>query len=174
MSNLLEFHNLIQEEFPKVESNKIYKILFSIQARLKKHTQIGLSRYEYDKFWVSQKTLRNIIEYLRDFWVLEFSHSTLSTNKKRVINKDFQKCNVYNVSESFQEMILSFQRFIKKTFEYIDPIVFMKRYFKYIEKRTFYKFKHNSRTFIISKKWRFQWVILDTQDMRIVSPLSLL
>lgn len=172
--NLQEFHNLLQEKFPKIDSKVIYQILFSIHGRLKKHQKIGFSRYEYEKFWVSEKQLRAVIDYLRDFWVLEFSHTTMSTNKKRIINRDFQKCNVYDVSESFREMILSFQKFIKNTFEYVNPIVFMKNHFKYKQTPRHFIFKHNGVKYIISKFWKFSGVIFDTSTKKIINPLTLL
>lgn len=174
MSNLQEFHDLLKDEFPKVESKKLYKILFSIQARLRDFWDIGFSRYEYDKFQVSEKTLRNIIEYLRAFWILEFSHTTMSTKKARILNRDFQKCNVYKVSEDFKEMIESFVRFCKKTFEYLDPIVFMKRYTQYIEKRLYYSFKIAWVKYKIHKWWPFKWKIFDCANCKIINPYDLL
>lgn len=172
--NLQEFYELLKDEFPKVSDSSIYKILFSLLERLKKHgNNIGFSRYECDKFWVSEKTLRNIIEYLRDMGILDLSYTTISTNEKRVLNREVFKCNVYKVSDSFLEMILSFQRFVKNTWKYIDPVAFMKQRFKFIEKRTYYKFKHNNQHYVISKYWRFAWKIFHTEWNEIISPLSL-
>jgi hypothetical protein len=139
--NLKEFHDFIQQAFPKVKSPSIYKILFSIQARIKNFEEIGLSRYEYDKFQVSERTLRGIIELLRDYGILEYSQTIISTNQKRIINRDYQKCYTYTVSNEFKEMFLSFERFCKNVFEYINPIEFMKKYLRYTEKNSFYFFK---------------------------------
>jgi len=174
-TNLQEFYELLKQEFPDLSNSSIYKILFSILERLKKHgNNIWFSRYEYEKFWVSEKKLRNIIEYLRDIGILEFSHTALSTNEKRLLRKEIFKCNVYKVSENFINMILSFQRFIKKTFEYIDPIAFMKQNFKYKEKVRYFKFKHNWNHYVINKYWKYKWVIYCGETNSIVSPLSLL
>lgn len=173
--NLQEFYNLLKDEFPKLSDSCIYKILFCLLERLKKHgNNIWFSRYEGKKFWISEKKLRNVIEYLRDIWILELSHTTISTNEKRLINKEIHKCNVYRISDCFVDMILSFQRFVKKTFKYIDPIVFMQKHFRYLEKTRYFKFKHNWNHYIINKMGKYKGVIYCWESNTIVSPLSLL
>ena len=169
--NLQELHDLIQDAFPKIESRVILKILFSIKERLSKYEYVWFSRYE--DFGISEKKLRGIIEYLREFWILELSHTTISTKKKRLLNWDIVKCNVYTIPKQFKEMFLSFERFVRKTFEYINPITFMKTHFSYIEKRAFYAFKLHWVKYKIHKRWKFAGKIFDTSEKKIVNPLLL-
>jgi len=173
-NNLQELYDFIYDAFPWIESKVIYKVLFCIQARLTKFNYIWFSRYEAYKFGISERKLRAIIQHLRDYWVLECEWMTLSTNTERLISWNYQKCNIYTIPEEFAQMFKSFWKFVKNVFEYINPILFMQRYFAYKEKSTYYSFSHKGIKYKIHKRGNFKWVIFDCMNKRIVNPYELL
>lgn len=169
MSNLQEIVELLKEYFPRVKDKTLIKIVFTIKARDSQFKTIWLSRYEANKFWVWETTLQKIINFLKEFWILEFAWT-------RLRNKWTHICNYYLLSEDFKSLFSSLKMFIKKTFEYIDPIVFMKRFLSYTYDTSTktYKFKVNWNRYIIKTTWRFKWKIYWIEENKIINPLTLI
>ena len=167
--NLQEILELLQDSFPKVSQKTLIKIIFTLKARESQFWLIGFSRYESDKFNIWERTLQKIIYFLRDFWLLEYKQKKLRTKW------DFL-CNIYTLSSDFVEMFRSLEFFTKKIFEYLDPIIFMKRFFSYKLdlKKKCYKFKINWNRYIIQTKWKFKWKIYWIEENKIINPFDLL
>jgi len=165
-NNLQEILELLQEQFPKISSKSLIKIIFSIKARDRDFDYIWLSRYEWDKFWVSQLQLRNIIEFLRDFWILE----KVWMRKRK--DKLFL-CNYYKIADEYVDIFRELEYFIKKAFDYIDPLNFVKTFFRAKLKWGYYTFKYNGNKYQLATRGRFKNVIYSIADNKIVSPYTL-
>lgn len=168
-SNLKEILDLLQDKFPKVKEKTLIKIIFTIKARNNQFKSIGFSRCEADEFNIWEKTLQNIIYFLRDFWILELKW-------RKLRSKWTYLCNIYNLSQDFIKLFDSLEFFAKRVFEYIDPIIFMKRFFsfKFDNKEKCYKFKVNWNRYIIAIKWRFANKIYWIEENKLINPFSLL
>lgn len=162
--SLQELHEFIKEWFPKLQDKVIYKIIFSIKERLTKFKYVGLSRYE--DFWISERRLRQVIDYLRNYWILVYHHTTLSKKKERL-------CNAYTIWEWFIEMFKSLERFTKNPFVYFNPLDILK-HFQYKEKRYGLIFKVRWVKYIIPKLGKFAWKIYSTGTNTIVNPYELI
>ena len=157
-----EIHELI----PKLSEQKIWKILLTIKARHKKYWKIWLSRLEHVRFWTSERQIWYIIEVLISFWAME----------KIWMVKAFSnwfKCNVYKLWQWFVKELEEVRSWIKKSFKYINPTEYVKANFKYKIKYNNIKFEINWINYVISLYWKYKWVILDTINRKIVSPLDL-
>jgi len=168
-SSLQEILELLQDNFPKIKQRILIKIIFMLKWRNNQYKNIGFSRYEASKLWLSQPTLQKIIYFLRDFWILEYKWKVLRTKW------DFL-CNIYNLSQDFISLFNDLEFFVKKTFQYIDPIVFMKQMFTYTYDKVTkcYKFKVNWYKYLISTRWRFAWKIFWLSENKIINPYSLI
>lgn len=166
---LQEILELLQEHFPKVPQKSLIKIIFSLKARDSQFDLIWFSRYESNKYWIWEQTLQRIIYFLRDFWLLELKW-------KRIRSKGVYLCNIYKLSNDFVEMFRSLEFFTKKIFEYLDPIIFMKRFFSYKldNKEKCFRFKVNWNKYIIAFKWRFAWKIYWIEENKIINPYDLM
>lgn len=165
---LQEIQELIQEHFPKISVKSITKIIYTIKARSERFARVWFSRLEASSFWIWETTLQRIIDFLREFWLLEYQWRVL--RKKWV-----HYCNVYTISEDFKNLFKELEFFVKKTFRYIDPIIFMKRFFQYKKVSTHrYVFKANWNRYIINLTWRFKWVIYWVEENKIINPYELL
>lgn len=168
--SLQEMLEYLKLEFPKIEDKKLIKILFTLKSRSENFKYIWFSRKEAGKkFWISEWTLQKIIYYLRETWVLEFKWQIKIDNWL-----NFNKCNVYKISEDFKSYFDDLQFFIKKVFEYINPLEFMKKFFDFKFKNWIYSFKAKWQKYIIQTKWKFSWVIYWTIENKIINPYTLL
>lgn len=169
--NLQLLHSFIKETYPKLEDRKIIKIIFSIKARLQ-FTDLWISRYEATKFWVSERTMRWIISLLRNYWLLILVWKKKSTSY--LWKKEWRLCNIYKMSDSFIDMFHSLEFFAKKMFEYIDPLTFIKTYFRVKFKRWIYKFELNWNYYQVATRWKFMWKIYWFTENKIINPYELL
>ena len=166
-TSLQEILELLQENFPKIESKSLIKIIFTIKARDSQFKKIWFSRYESYKFWIWNDTLQRIIYFLRDFWLLEKTWT-------KIRNKWVHTCNIYKLSDDFRQLFNELQFFTKKVFEYINPLEFMKKFFSYKFRFWIYTFKVNWQKYLIQTRWAYKDVIYWTVENKIINPLSLL
>ena len=171
--NLQEILELLQEEFPKVKEKSLIKIIFSLKSRVSLYSNwnIGFSRTEYVNFGLSEATLQKIIYFLRDYWILEKVWIKKITPKNPT---EFKYCNIYKIADFFLDLLKDLEFFTRKVFEYINPIEFMRKYFKFTFKYWLYKFKHNWNRYYINTKWKFKNVIFWETEQKIINPLFLL
>ena len=168
-SSLQELLDFMKVWFPKIQDKILIKILFTLKWRDKQYKNIWFSRLEASKFNMSEWTLQKIIYFLRNNWIIEFIGQ--SKTKKQY---DYQKCNIYKLSDNFKQLFYDIQTFAKKVFQYMNPLEFMKKYFSYKFKSWIYSFKVNGQKYIIQTRWKFAWVIYWTIENTIINPLSLL
>lgn len=167
--SLQELLDFLKEWFPKIQEKMLIKILFTLKARSEQFNSIWFSRKEAYKFNMSEWTLQKIIYYLRNYWIIELVWQTKTKNFY-----DYQKCNVYKLSDNFKQLFKDLQFFTKKVFEYINPLEFMKKFFSYKFKYHKYEFKVNWLKYIIHTTWRFKNKIFWVEDNKIINPYTLL
>lgn len=172
-NNLKEILELLKENFTRTNEKVFIKLIFSLKSRetIYWNSNIWLSRKEYLDYWVSETQLQEIIMFLRDYWIIQ-KVWTRKINSKS--SEKFKYCNIYKIADYFLEMLKELEFFSKKVFEYINPIVFMQKYFKFTFKYWLYKFKHNWLHYIINTKWKYRNKLLCCEDRKIINPLSLI
>lgn len=153
----------LQSNFPNLTERKIKKLLYCLKYRNEKYNRVWLSRIECTKFGISERQLQNFINFLREKWFLIFE-------KHKKMLKWFY-CNIYRVSQFFRNELQKLRNFVKKQFEYINPLEFMKNHFDYQIKCWVYKFKVDWNTYKVSTKGRFTNKIFSCSENKIVSPL---
>jgi hypothetical protein len=156
-----ELHDI----FPRISENSMYRILLSIKQRYEKYWHTWLSRYEWEKFWVSQRQMVYLINYLRESWAL--------ITKWKARTKWWQYCLIYTFSDWFKEWLSSVKAFIKKVFTYIDPLSYIKSKVKTTLKRWRHYFNISWNWYFISTRWRFKNVIYSMSENKIVDPLTI-
>lgn len=166
-TNLQEILELLKDNFPQVSDRTLIKIIFTLKARDSQFDKIWLSRYESDSFNVWQQTLQRIIYFLRDYWILEYTW-------KRIRSKWTYLCNLYKLNDNLVQIFRDLEFFSKKMFEYINPLVFMKRYFSYKFRYWIYTFKINWHKYIIQTRWPYRDVIYWIHEDKIINPYELL
>ena len=150
-----------------ISDRSLYKIFLAIKQRHKRYWVVGISRHEWDRFWLSEMKLRIFIEKLRKDWKL----IDFKTKKERVkcMKRNFT-CNVYKLSKEFIEFLEKVREFVKKElpkYTIEDVISYVSQFAKY--KASQYKFSIKWVTYIVPDKGKFRWKILDTTQNRIVS-----
>lgn len=166
-SSLKEIIELLQEKFPKIKEKSLIKIIFTLKARHQQFKTIGFSRLEATKFQIWEVTLQKIIYFLRNFWLLELTWTIIRTAWTHI-------CNIYKLSDNFIRLFNDLEFYVKKVFEYINPLEFVKRFFFPKFKNWIYSFKVKWQKYLIQTKWNFAWVIYWTIENKIINPLSLL
>lgn len=171
--SLTEILELLKDNFTRTNEKVFIKLIFSLKSRENKfwNSQIWLSRKEYLDYWVSETQLQEIIYFLRDYWIIK-KVWTRKINPKNPT--EFKYCNIYEISDYFLSLLNELEFFAKKVFEYINPIVFMQKYFTYTFKYWLYRFKHLWLHYIINTKWNYKNKLLCCEDMKIINPLSLI
>ena len=155
----------LKDIFPHITEYKIWKILLTIKFRYIKYWTIWISRLEASRFWLSERQLYSFIKYLREV-------QAIKKYKMAVAINGF-KCNVYKVSKWFSDGLNDIKEFIKKKFEYINPLEYVKARFVIVKEWSKLKFKVNWNRYIIHTRWRFKNVIYDVWNNCIISPLTL-
>ncbi len=155
---------LLQET--NLTERKIWKLLLTLKTRYKKYKVIWISRLEAVRFGTSERQLQNFIYYLRNFWYIE---------KIRMVkgNNNCFKCNVYSLSDVLIEFLKDIKDYVKKTFEYINPIEYVKARFTLKKKYNKLKFKVNWNRYIIHLRGKFMNVVYDVWNNCIINPLEL-
>jgi len=153
----------LKEIFKTFAEKQIYRILLSIKSRNNKYNDVWISRKEWKKYWLSEKQMRNFINFLRDTWNL-----TIIWKRK---SRSWWLCNIYKLSEWFIEWLKIIRGF---TFKYIEPISFVKRHFIYKKKYWRIKFKVNWNRYFIQLIWDFPWVIYWVEENKIINPYLLM
>lgn len=156
----------LKDIFPNLTERKIWKILLTIKFRYIKHGTIGISRLEATRFGTSERQLQAFIKYLREIEALRMV--------KSAITKTGFKCNVYSLAGWFSDGLKEVKEFVKKTFEYINPVAYVKANFAIKKEWSKLKFKVNWNRYIIHLRWKFKNVIYGVAEKRIISPLLLI
>lgn len=156
----------LKDIFPHLTERKIWKILLTIKFRYIKYGTIGFSRLEATRFGTSERQLQAFINYLRDIWAITKDWMVLALATGR-------KCNVYSLSTWFIEWLKEVKDFVKKTFEYIDPVAYVKARFIVKKEWSKLKFKVSWNRYIIYLRWKFKNVIYDVWNNSIIAPYLL-
>lgn len=150
-----------------ISERKEYKILLTIKARYKKYWVVGLSRHECSMFWLSERKMYEIINYLRDNGLLRWI-------KRVKCSSGLHSCHVYSITERLQA-ILNELKELKKEFTYItytpdDVINYVSSFAK--KKYWQWKFEREWILYIVADRWKWRWKIYDTVNNRIVSLIT--
>jgi len=172
-STIKDILELLQQNFTRTNEKVFIKIIFSLKSResIYWNSNIWFSRKEFSEYWISEEQLYKIIKFLRDYWIIE--KVGIRKIKPKDI-KEFKYCNLYKIADYFLKMLKELEFFEKKVFEYINPIIFMQKYFSYTFKYWLYKFKHNWYHYLINTKWNFKNKLFCCEDHKIINPLSLI
>lgn len=149
-----------------IQNRSLYKIFLSIKKRHQKYWTIGLSRHEWEKFWLTEMKLRVFIDKLRHDGKLIFIKKTRCTRSDKY-------CNIYQLSQEFIDFLSSVHEYVKKeivTYTPDDVLDFVRTFAK--KKSTQWVFDRNWIKYVVNERWRYRGKILDTQNMKIVSLLS--
>lgn len=156
-----------------IPDRSLYKIFLSLKKRHQRYWVVWISRHEWDKFWLSEMKLRIFIEKLRkDQKLVDYR-----VNKERVkcLKRNYT-CNQYKLSKEFIEFLDKVKEFTKKTFEYItytpeDVIQYVSSFAK--KKYWQWKFYINWIKYVVNERWKWRWKILDTQNQKIISLITI-
>ena len=157
--------NELSDKFPNITERKVWRILLTIKFRYMKYGTIGISRLESVRFWISERQLQKFIKYLRDIKAIKKVKSRFTQN--------WFKCNVYSVFKWFSEWLKEVREYVKKKFEYIDALDYVKGKFATKKEWSKIKFKVNWDRYIIHTRWKFKNVIYDVWNNCIINPLNL-
>ena len=83
------------------------------------------------------------------------------------------KCNVYSLKKWFSDLLEEVREFVKKEFEYIDPILYVKSRFSCKQKYGKIKFEVAGNKYIIHLRGKFKWKIYWVSEKVIINPLKL-
>jgi hypothetical protein len=153
--------------FPRLTSRQIWRLLLTIKLRYKTYGKLWLSRLEASNYWISERQMLKFIDYLRDTKAIEKIGMTISKN-------NWMKCNVYSIWKWFLNWLNKVKEYIKKTFEYVDPISYVKARFQTKTKYWKLSFKVNWNKYIIHLRGDFKNVIYDVWNNCIINPLTLI
>lgn len=156
-----------------ISDRSLYKIFLALKERHKKYWVVGISRHEWARFWLSEMKLRIFIEKLRKDWKLQ--DFKINSDRVKCMKRNFT-CNVYKLSKEFAEFLEKVREFTQKTFEYIkytpDDVI---NYVLSFSKRKYWqlKFEINWIKYVVNERGKWRWKILDTQNMKIVSLITI-
>ena len=160
-----EFIDEIIWEIPVLTEKRVYKIMCSIKARQKKYWSFGLWKRDWSRFWISDRQMQYFINLMLDYGFISVDGTTRSSR--------WFPCRVFKASEQLLGYLSQIKDYVFKKFEYIDPIAYVKSMFSVVKKWSKLVFKVSWIKYTINIYWKFKWVIYDTQNNCIVSPLSL-
>lgn len=86
----------------------IKAILRSLSWRSKAYKQFWFSRHEYKKFWLTERTLRTIINQLKAFWYIEQVWQEKYTEMGQP-----RRRNIFRATQKLFDMVASFTESIK-------------------------------------------------------------
>lgn len=157
----------------EISERSLYKIFLAIKQRYKKYWVVGISRHEWERFGLSEMKLRIFIEKLRKDWKLQ--DYKVNKNRVKCMKKNFT-CNVYKLSKEFIEFLEKVREFTKPVFTYIkytpeDVIEYVSSFAK--KKYNQWKFDINGIKYVVNERWKWRWKILDTQNQKIVSLITI-
>lgn len=147
---------------------KQYKLFLAIKKRYEKYWLIWISRCEWIRFWLTERKLRTVIKILESTWLLIFEWKRMT--------KNWFKCNIYKLSDEFIEFLEKVREFTKPVFTYIkytpeDVIEYVSSFAK--KKYNQWKFDINWIKYVVNERWKWRWKILDTQNQKIVSLITI-
>lgn len=148
---------------------QLYKIFLAIKQRYKKYWTVWFSRLEHARFWVSERRLKRFITALRKDRKLVLAGRVKGNNNA-------YKCNIYTLSKEFIDFLEWVRDFVKKTFEYInyspDDVI---KYVSSFAKLRYWQWKFDLDwvKYIVPDRWKWRWKILNTQDQKIISLITL-
>lgn len=109
--------------------------------------------------------MNKLISFMVDMWIIEYKW-------KRKAKQYF--CNVYSLWEEFLKDFLGIKSFIKKAFEYINIVDFVKSNFNTVTKWWRIIFKHNGNKYIVQRTGRFKDKIYWITEDQIINPYLLI
>mgnify|MGYP006967761706 CR=1 FL=1 len=148
---------------------QLYKIFLAIKQRYRKYWVVWFSRLEHDRFWLSERRLKRFIEALKK------DKKLVKVGMVKGNNNPF-KCNIYKLSAEFIEFLEKVREFTKPVFTYIkytpeDVIEYVSSFAK--KKYNQWKFDINWIKYVVNERWKWRWKILDTQNQKIVSLITI-
>lgn len=84
------------------------EILRSLSGRSKVYTNFWFSRHEYAKFWLTERTLRTIINQLKAFWYIK-----QIWQERYIENGQPRRRNIFIATQKLFDMVASFTESIK-------------------------------------------------------------
>lgn len=105
----LEIKNQLNKYFHIKNEKLVNKILWSIKWRQECYWEVWFSRHEFDKFNTSEKVLREVIDNLRQNWLLVLKWKRKSNNNKFL-------CNVYEISYELKQIL----SLLRKSIEFLN------------------------------------------------------
>lgn len=97
-------------------TDTIKAILQSISWRSNKYWEFWLSKYEYEKYWLTERSLRTIIEKLRNEWYIQW----VRYEYFKWIEWDVRKRNIFIATEKLTDLL---KTFTKKIVDLNDKII---------------------------------------------------
>lgn len=97
-------------------TDTIKAILQSISGRSNKYWEFWLSKYEYEKYWLTERSLRTIIEKLRNEWYIQW----VRYEYFKWIEWDVRKRNIFIATEKLTDLL---KTFTKKIVDLNDKII---------------------------------------------------
>jgi len=152
-------------EFPRIDQSAMFSILRSIKARSDTYKLIWLSRLECDKYWISQRQMHNLIQYLKDYWYISYERKTLPKWKVHL-------CCMYSLSDIFSNFLFDLFNKVKKVYQRIDVIAFIKQNFNHKKTIWFITFKYSWIKYRVNLFWRYKHMIYDTRNNCIINPIT--
>ncbi len=156
-----------------ISDRSLYKIFLAIKQRHKKYWTVGISRHEWDRFWLSEMKLRIFIEKLRKDWKLQ--DYKIGKERVKCMKKSFT-CNVYKLSREFIEFLEKVREYVQKEKKYIeytpDDVI---AYVSSFAKRAYnqWKFCIDWIYYIVADRGKWRWKIYDTANNKIVSLVTI-
>lgn len=102
----IEVKRSIQNYFEVKNEKLTNRILWAIKWRNECYWEVWISRKETDKFQTTERQIRDIIQNLRDAWLLKLKERRQSTKNKYL-------CNVYELSQEFKQILNLLQNYIE-------------------------------------------------------------
>lgn len=151
-----------------ISERKEFKILLTIRARFRKYWIVWLSRHECSMFWLSERKMYEIINYLRDNWLFRWI-------KRVKCSSGVHSCHVYWITERFQT-ILEWVKEIKKEFVYQeytpdDVINYVSSFAK--KKYRQWKIEIKWNLYIVADSWYWRWKIYSCNENKCISLITL-
>lgn len=89
-------------------NDTLKNILRSLAWRSKSYTNFWFSKYEFEKFWLTERTLRTIIEQMQKLWYIE-----KVGQEKFMKDWIYMRRNLYKAHTKLFDMVASFTEAIK-------------------------------------------------------------
>lgn len=149
-----------------ISERKEYKILMTIRARYKKYWVVWLSRHECSLFWLSERKMYEIINYLRDNWMFRWL-------KRVKCSSWLHSCHIYWITERLQTILSELKevKFEYKIYTPDDVLSYVSQFAK-IKYRQ-WKFSIQWIYYTVASEWKWRWKIYDTQNNRIISLITI-